>query len=264
MSLFDDIHQQAQAKRQRLGDDGNPLSHREKVYLEHINPRFKQAFSYFNTLISDLNFLDERINCRFSLPGTAKVAEFLQGDYRIAADNSDRLTEITITFNYRRDSEFKFPVEDKSQAEQTRDYLHRHKVRFRHQLRHVAGEQPGVLFILTGQIPGHIRLYVDPNSVDIILETLNLPELGIMRASLRAHEINEDFLEALGRLLLHQDNQLLSDMESLDDTNKVNSETQDLARLKKKLKKKSRDPAFAQENKAPKPGIISRLFSKKR
>lgn len=264
MSLFDDIHKQALAKRQQLGEDGKPLSHRAKVYLEHINPRLKQTFSYFNTLISDLNFLNEPVNCRFSFPGTGKVAEFLQGEYRIAADNSDRLTEITISFNYQRDSEFKFPIEDKLQAEQIRDYLHRHKVRFRHQLRHVAGEQPGVLFILTGQIPGHIRLYVDPESVDIILETLNLPELGMWRKSLRAHEINEAFLEALGRLLLHQENHLFTEMVTMEDAKKSKAARQDVASLKKQLKKKSHDPTFAQENKAPKPGILKRLFAKKR
>lgn len=258
MSLLDDIHNKAEHKRLRDEDDESGQFDFEKTYQDHINPRLKQVYSYFNTLIADLNYLDEPVSCTYTIPGAGNIDGFLQSGYRIAADNSNRLTDIRISFLLQRNDPVEFSIDSKTQSEQTRDNLHRFKVGFKHQPRHIPGRETGATFTLTGQIPVQIRLFVEPGTIDIILETSNIPVLGLFQKTFKPHEINEYFMEGLGRFLLRQENTLLD--EIIGSETLIHTEEEELAQLRKKLKARSRDPAYAQENKAPKPGFFKRLF----
>ena len=268
MSLFDEINRQAEEKRQQLESDNQFESQLEKTYILHINPRMKSFYSYFNKLIENLNFIDEHISCSYSVPGAGKVEDFFHGKYQITADNSDHMREIRVNYHCNRSKPFDFIIASSNEANQVREDLHRLNISFEYKPNYSRHGNTGTLFTLKGEIPVQIRLYLEPDSINITLETINLPGLGVFSKSLRPDELNEDFMEDLGRFMLRQKSNIkMSEtvIEVITDGAVEGDQDEKLkAELRKQLRKKARDPAFAQENKAPKPGFFKRLFSRNR
>ncbi len=263
MSLLDDIQKKAEHKRQQQHGEATFASQLEQTYSQHINPRLKRVYAFFNSLIAELNYLDEPVTCAYKIPGAGTVKNFQHSHYRIAANSSDRLTDIRINFLCQRDTPIAFLVETEARAEQIRDELHRLQVGFEHRPDYAKGlENAATFFTLTGQIPVQIRLHVEPNSTNIVLETINLPELGIFKKTLKPHEINDEFMDSLGRFMMRQHSNIDMHADSPHQAAGESAEEQ-AEKIRKQLRAKSHDPAFAQENKAPKPGFFKRLFSNK-
>lgn len=266
MSLLDDINRQAEQKRQQL-ESGNQFSSQlEKTYVLHINPRLKAFYSYFNKLTENLNFINQHASCTYDIPGAGNIDGFVQGKYHIVADNSDHMKEIKIKYHCDRNKPFDFIITSNDEAKQVRDNLYRLNVSFEHKPNYKKHGNTGTLFILSGKIPVQIRLYLEPDSINITLESINLPRLGVFSKRLRPDEINEDFMENVGHFLLRKSSniEMKETVVELITGDRIEDDPDEKLRkeLKKQLRKKARDPAFAQENKAPKPGFFKRLFTR--
>lgn len=181
MGLLDDIHNQADRKRQRLNEDAHLAHHQEKTYIEHINPRLKKAYSYFNELINELNFLDEPVYCAYEISGAGIQQDFYHGRYTIASDSSQRLTEINISFLCQRDKPISFIIEDENTATDIINELHHNQVGLTHKPNFdTKGRRQGTRVDLSGQIPVKIRLFVLPDSIEIMMQAINIPKLGVL------------------------------------------------------------------------------------
>ena len=263
MSILDDIQQQADNKRQQQDNEKKFAAQLEQTYIQHINPRLNQVFSYFNELINNLNYIDEPVVCSYEIPGAGQVNNFEHTNYRISADSSDRLTEITINFLCLRNKPIDFLIESETDANKVRDDLSRLNVGFKHRPEYVrGGKHAATLFTLTGQIPVQLRLFLEPSSINIVLEAINLPRLGIYSEVYKPHELTDEFMDNLARFMLRKDSPITMTASASDNDSSEMSQEEQTAKLKKQLRAKSHDPAFAQENKTPKPGFFKRLFSK--
>ena len=69
MSLLDDIHQKANAKRREIDSVEKRAEHFEQIYLSTINPALKKTYSYLNDLVNELNFIDDPVVCSYKIPG---------------------------------------------------------------------------------------------------------------------------------------------------------------------------------------------------
>lgn len=254
MSLLDDIENEAQQQRQQLGATENV---QQRAYRQHTLPRLRQAYGFFNDLIGRLAELQAPVTCQYEIPGTGSVSDFAHSDYRIATDNSDQLTDLRITFNCVRDKAIEFVVRQPEKVQQVRDALHATGLSFDQRPGYVrGGRDQGTLFTVAGQVPVQIRLCAIADSLDLLLLVMNLPELGTRQKRLRPDQVNEDFLDQLGRFMLRRDNQLTFD----DQASTSQPDGMDTESLRRQLKAKRLDPAMAQENKAPRPGFFRRLF----
>jgi hypothetical protein len=265
MGLLDDIHKQADDKRQLLSEEEHLAYKQEKTYLEHINPRLKKVYSYFNELVNELNFLDNPVYCAYEIPGAGIQQGFYHGKYNIASNSSERMTEIRISFLCQRDKPINFIIDNELRANTVIDDLHRFKVGSDHRPHFGQnGIRSGTQFDLTGQIPVHIKLYLVPGSIEIKLETFNLPSLGLFEKTFKPHELDDQFMEQLGLFLLRRENSIMK-FDLPAQNRKVIQENlkHDKAnKLKEKIQSQLYNPEAIQENKAPKPGFFKRLFSR--
>ncbi len=264
MGLLDDIHNQADKKRERLSEEEHLAYQQEKTYVEHINPRLKKVYGYFNELVNELNFIDEPVYCAYDIPGAGIQQDFYHGKYNIASNSSDRMTEIRITFLCQRDKPIHFVIDNEFKANAVIDDLHRFKVGYDHRPHYGQnGIKSGTQFDLTGQIPIHIKLYLVPGTIELKLETYNLPSLGTFEKTFKPHEIDEEFMEQLGLSLLRRENSIMKfDLPAQNRKRIQNNLKQEKAeRLKEKIQSMY-NPEAIQENKAPKPGFFKRLFSR--
>ncbi len=265
MGLLDDIHNQADQKRQRLSEEEHLAYQQEKTYVEHINPRLKKVYSYFNELINELNFIDEPVYCAYQVPGGGIQQDFYHGKYNIASNSSNRMTEIRISFLCQRDKPIHFVIDNENKANAIIDDLHRFKVGYDYRPNYGQnGLKNGTQIDLTGQIPIHIKLYLVPGTIELRLETFNLPSLGLFEKTFKPHEIDEKFMEQLGLLLLRRENSIIKyDLPAQNRKIIQENLKQDKAeRLKEKIQTSLYNPGAVQENKAPKPGLFKRLFSR--
>ncbi|MBT8440324.1 MAG: hypothetical protein HKP55_05670 [Gammaproteobacteria bacterium] len=262
MGLLDDVHNQADEKRQRLSDEEHLAYQQEKTYAEHINPRLIKVYVYFNELVNELNFLDEPVYCAYEIPGGGIQQDFYHGKYTIASDSSHRLTEIKISFLCQRDKPINFIIDNEITAAGIIDELHANKVGLAHKPNFDSrGQRKGTRLDLTGQIPVQIRLFIVPGSIEIKLQATNMPVLGIFEKSFKPHEIDEQFMEQLGLCLLRRENNLMTFNLPIEPSNTVRRQEQ-TENNPDKPQKYVFNPDAVQENKAPKPGFIKRLFSR--
>ena len=263
MGLLDDIHNQADEKRQRLSDEEHLAYHQEKTYIEHINPRLKKVYSYFSELVNELNFLDEPTYCAYEIPGAGIQQDFYHGKYTIASDSSHRMTEIKISFLCQRDKPINFVIENESTAAGIIDELHRNQVGLAHKPNFDSrGQRKGTRLDLTGQVPVQIRLFIVPGSIDIKLQATNMPVLGTFEKAFKPHEIDEQFMEQLGLCLLRRENDIMKFSLPIESGRWVRRQQQ-TENHSEKPQKHVFNPDAVQENKAPRPGFFKRLFSRK-
>jgi len=264
MSLLDEIQNQAEQKRQNISEEERFSSQLEEIYIEKVNPRFKDLYSYFNELINNLNFVDEALYCAYKIPGAGIVNDFYHSTYRISANSSDRMTEIKINFQCLRDKPIQFLIEDEAQALTIRNELHKYKVNFEY--RHSFAKsnmKAGIQFNLNGQIPVQIRLFVEPKSVKIKLEATNIPELGLLLKNYEPHEINNEFTENLGHFMLRQNSEIITFDLPAQNRQQIEDDKEKKAQeLKARIQASLNNPNSAQENKSSKPGFFKRLFTK--
>jgi len=262
MGLLDDIQNRAESKRLRLSEEEHIAHHQEKAYAEHINPRLKKAYSYFNELINELNFLDEPVYCAYEIPGAGIVQDFYHGKYMIASDSSQRLTEIKISFLCQRDKPVSFTINNEKHAAQIIDELHQHNVGVAHKPNFDSrGRRKGTRIDLTGQVPVQIRLFMVPGSIEIMLQAINIPTLGKYEKSFKPHHIDDQFMEQLGLCLLRRENDIMEFSIPIEPSKAVQMQQQNES-LGNKAHKHVFNPDAVQENKAPKPGFFKRLFSR--
>lgn len=266
MSLLDDIHQQANAKRREIDSAEKRAEQHEQVYLSKINPALKKAYAYLNDLINELNFIDDPVVCSYKIPGLSELqGNFYHGKYSIATNSSDRMTEIRISFICLRDKPIHFLIENDSQANSVSDELFRFKIGYdQRPVYDNRNRKIGTYFDLTGQIAVQVKIFVIPNSARLKVESHNFPSLGVFDKTFEPDEIQDDFADQIGLFILRRDNDIM----------KFELPAETRAALQEKLKednaKKKREniqarlynPNAVQENKAPKPGFFKRLFSR--
>lgn len=269
MSLLDDIHQKADEKREQLSESERLAYQQEQAYLQHINPRFKKFYSYFNELINELNFLDEKLFCAYRIPGADIQKDFYHGKYSIAANSSDRMTDIKISFICQREKPVNFISDNDSVAQRVADELHQYQLKFHHRP-HTAknGRRAGSVFEMEPRIAVFIRLFLVPGSIDIRLETHNIPILGKFSKTYRPHEIDDSFMEQLGLFMLRRENSI-SRFELPAENRQViqeNIKKDKAERRREAIENQLYNPTLGtvsvQENKAPKPGLLKRLFGR--
>ena len=266
MSLLDDIHQQADAKRREIDNAEKRAEHFDQIYLSKINPALKKTYAYLNDLINELNFIDDPVVCSYKIPGLNEPQEnFYHGKYNIATNSSERMTEIRISFICLRDKPIHFLIENDNQANSVSDELFRFNIGYdQRPVYDNRNRKIGTYFDLTGQIAVQVRISVIPNSARVKVEAHNFPSLGIFDKTFEPDEIQDNFADQVGLFILRRDNDIMKfelpaeTRAALQEKLKADNDRKKLENIKARLY----NPNAVQENKAPKPGFFKRLFSR--
>jgi hypothetical protein len=265
MSLLDDIHQKANAKRSEIDSAEKRAEHFEHIYLTTINPALKKTYSYLNELVNELNFIDDPVVCSYKIPGLEEPQEnFYHGKYSIATNSSERMTEIRISFICLRDKPIHFLIENDKRANAISDELFSFQVGYdQRPVYDNRNRKIGTYFDLTGQIAVQVRVFVVPGSAKLKIESHNFPSLGHFDKTIEPDQLG-NLAEQIGLFILRRDNSIMTfDLPSETRADIQHRLKQDNARQQREeIKARLNNPNAVQENKAPKPGFFRRLFSR--
>ncbi len=215
MSLRDELRKEADKKK---AEEALLLSSQEKlqqVYEEKLLPKMQHIYDYFKEIVEYLEFLKEPIRIGEYSPRYKNLGELVQQDYKLSTDKFggvakyDELKEIMFRFYCSGEGKFPLDVFSQSEVEQQIKFLTAKKVPFEWSRQHNEATQAIACFMIERKIPVLIRFSVDLEAQSINLTIHNHYNFDVIERSYSCDDINEKFLDKLGRFLLRKDNSFI-------------------------------------------------------
>lgn len=211
MGLLDDLKNQAdnlQAKEQQ--DDG--LSGEKAQYYEkEIHPRMTEVYKFLNEMVKNLNIIKPETIVNYPILPGGKNQPFRQGDYKVIADNQQQMKEIKLTFKAELDQPVTLQVKGEDNARKQADLLASYRIHCqRKDFKDNNYKLTHSDFIIAGPVNISVQFVGDIETTSMHLLLSNFESPGVAKRHLDAKNINQDFLDKLGRYLLREDNKLFS------------------------------------------------------
>ncbi len=236
MSLLDQLERQARERREQEERDEALRSERRDFYRTHTAPAMRKIFDYLKTLSSHLKYLDQTSQKHYTIPQYGQVTATIDPDIKVRLSTEKGVrSEILILATGRIDERSSQRVTvNAQQAEALDQVIIDHSFSARKRVhKNAEGEVVGGTYRIVGEflLRGTIQARVE--SPEIELELSNFVELGIQRRKIRADQIDDEFIDRLGRYLVGNDQSLLRDDVSGDYRDRIQRRLQRSEREKK-------------------------------
>jgi len=212
MGLREQLHEQAATIRQQTEAESARSDQDEQFLREHIIPALSAAEDYFEAVVTDLAVVLPSV--RFSLPigpRTDPNVPFRQADYSVNPEGGDSISGLAVTARCTMNAVVTRHIDDLREANAYEDMLRERGLAFFRRRsddpRLIGGESSH--FTVEGEMPAGFRLTADIRGRRIRVQTHNLEEQPVRVHLLRPQRFNEELFEALGRLLLREQDQLV-------------------------------------------------------
>lgn len=206
MGLLDDLRNQAEGRRAQEEHAAEEQQRREAIYRDEMQPRLGAAYQYFHELAQHLNYVQPEILVEYPLYSTGDSARLRQGEYSVATDSSTDLKRVEITFHCAPDSPIEFDVAGKDAVLSQSDRLDRYFINYkRRDQKDTSLDLEAARFRIEGPLPVKIIFEADiPQSV-IHLVVRNFTDPGSSNYSLQPADLDDRFLDRLGKFLLRKE-----------------------------------------------------------
>lgn len=218
MGLLDDLRNQAEGRRQQEEEQNAEQQRRDAIYRDEIHPRLARAYQYFHELVKHLNYVQPEILVDYPLYTHGGTVRLRQGDYAVVSDSSDQLKQVVIGFRCTLTEPVQFEVSGKDAVLGQSDRLDRYPFHYqRHDQKDTSLELEAARFTLEGPLPVKVGIEADVAQSVIRLTLRNFSDPGSSHYSLQPADLDEDFLERLGKFLLRQETVLFGSHEMPDE-----------------------------------------------
>ena len=214
MGLLDDLKKQAEARLQQVPSvrEGELEKH---AYSQPVHHALKAASTYLSELAQSLNVVKPDVRRQYYLEGSAKFSNLLQRDYtardrRRTVGGNDYLLDVSLHFFCVGNESLTFEKETR-QANMIKEYLWAYSLPFQDRdVRDDNGRIVRSIITVSGKVPSSVTLVGDWDSGEFELKLRNVELLGEVNQAFDVGDINRDFFEEIGKLVLGQPNQLRS------------------------------------------------------
>jgi hypothetical protein len=209
MGILDDLRSRREAHEKRLAKEAARQRRLEKVYITDFLPRLQCLYRYLSELIDNLNTLEIQTEVDFQLGSFGCIDGYRQRDYTLHVDSEDRMSEIRLTCRCERESPAKLSVATRIERDDLRELLTSHGVDFDDRVNYDRHrEASSYLFEITPRLNAALYVRVDLDSLDTKCSFFNLGNLGLRDLVVHPRDLDDDFLDRLGRYLLGEDAEL--------------------------------------------------------
>lgn len=197
---------QASAERRRRDDERASAEKSDLEFYQDITrPHLLQTYRFLDELVEHLQYLEEKIEVDYDVPGVGLMKKLVQGQYQMRADTLGDIKQIK--FKFVCEAPFDFVVDVRG-AEQVREALK-------------SLDRMGMIFSRSDEernngIIEHVRLEIRQRFTAFLYVTAELPERAIKfrfrnfegfgdRVRLvRPEELDEAMLDELARYILRE------------------------------------------------------------
>ena len=214
MSLLDELRKQAEDIRQH-GED-TPESRREKLYNSRLKPRLQDIHHYLIELKAQLDVVKLDVRHDYELPAVGVVTQLLQGAYVVTTDSADQTKTVRMRFTCTADKNIKFEVTQRAEADTAQDFFRSQRMQFSEWgIRDANGRITGANFDVRVKIDILFIFQADLDEQCIRLTVSNFDQIGVERYTYKPEEIDAQWLDDLGNLILRR-HQHLNSLEISD------------------------------------------------
>lgn len=211
MGLLDDLKNQADGLRTREQQSEGGSGERTEYYNKEIHPRMMEIYRFLNEMVKNLNFIKPDTIAHYPiLPGGEKQP-FRQGDYKVTVDSNQQIKDIKLIFKAELAEPVSLQVKGEDDARKQSEILAAYRILCeRKDFKDKNYKLTHSNFIIQGPVNITVQFIgdVEASSMQLLLNNFEGP--GVVKRNLEAKNINQDFLDKLGRYILREDDKLFS------------------------------------------------------
>ncbi|MDO6748299.1 hypothetical protein [Gilvimarinus sp. 1_MG-2023] len=198
MSILDKLKQQAEAMRANEAQEAKRQAAQQVYYEQSLKPVMLQVLTYLDELVKNINYVQpERIITYPLTPDRSTGVELNQTAYKLVIDSSANPRQLDVRVSAE--------LRDKAAIESYTRYLARYNFKYhrRDQLNRNHRLQ-SALFSLEGPLQLAMRVQASPETeaIEVLLKNFTRP--GVQRYNYRCDQINDELLDRMGQLILHE------------------------------------------------------------
>lgn len=211
MSLLDQLKQEVDSRKKVEELRQQQIQERENFYRTEMLPRMVNVYNYLDELVKTLEYLDRDIRADYYISGIGEFNDLRQSNYRLSVDSTQNMKRILLSFQCEKEGEkTELVVKGEKLIEQQVSNLLGAKLEFDQKIRHnVGGRKKESTFIVRHFIPIALIIEADVDTSEYMVRIHNLPKLGSTKQVLPALEMNDTFMDSLGRFVLRMDDLFL-------------------------------------------------------
>jgi hypothetical protein len=259
MGLLEDLGREAKLKQE---DDRQKAARRADqlaYFRSTIRPRMAEVYGYLKELTNHLNYLKHETTVNYTIPRYAELKARLNPDYRmtISKDEDQVRIQLSLEAEITKDSAPVVKLEGQQILEDMESFLLERGLSAKESPRYnQAGEIVGATVQVFGVIKlrGIIQATVD--SPDICFQFTNFDMLGTSSRQVKAEQIDEEFLDRLGRYVARDDDSYLRELLADGVRDNLREEIRRNERLRWAELSRERDP-----KPPPETGLGGRLMN---
>lgn len=209
MGLLDELRNQSDNQRAAEEAEAAGIANREQYYEQQILPRMVKAYQFFKELVEHLNYINLDTMVNYPIMADGHFKPLRQQDYKVVIDSSKTLKQIDVTFQCVLDSPVSYEMYHPDGIRNTTERLDRYYIKY--ERKDKKNQQMQVIlsrFTVEGPLPLKVGLAVDVEKSEIKLLLRNFVEPGTEQHILKAEQLDEAFLDRLGKYILRQERHL--------------------------------------------------------
>lgn len=262
MSLLEELRQEADHRRQEERVQLRDVERKEKFYREHTLPRMIKVYNYLDELIKAIVYLNREIYASYKVDGVGDIDDLLQIDYKVTTDSTHNMKRVAVSFRCFKKEIIEFNVKGEKAVEQQISYLLSHKLDFEQKRKRTLNASvTESRFKLKSSIPVTIALEVSIEKAELYLKIYNFDGLGLNQRTIKTEDVDDKFLDKLGRYVLREDDTFLRQELSRDELTRIRKNLiKEEKRRAKELGVRARE--FHIQEEKDNEGLLKRVRSK--
>ncbi len=211
MGLLDDLKNQAETLRAKEQQGEDPAGDKSQIYENEIHPRMKEIYDFLNEMVENLNFINPQTIVNYPIYPGGEQQSFRQGKYKLVIDSPQLIREIKFTCKAELDKPVKLRVKGEENVKKLFDILASYKIGA---IRKDVTDKGYKLTHSDISIEGPLNISIqfigsdDSTYIQLLLDNFEGP--GVIKRNIDVKNINQAFLDKLGRYILREDSKLFA------------------------------------------------------
>ena len=211
MGLLDDLKNQAETLRAQEQQGEAGPGDKTEYFENEIHPRIKEIYGILKEMTENLNFIKPETTVQYPIYPGGEKQEFRQGKYNLIIDSPQQIKDIKLTCKAELDKPVKLRVKGEDNVNKLMELLASYKIQNkRKDYNDKSYKLTHSDIAIEGPLNISIQFIASDDSSYIQLLLGNFEGPGVIKRNIEAKNINQDFLDKLGRYILREDNKLFA------------------------------------------------------
>lgn len=211
MSIINNLRKQASDRQAEEEAAAKRQTQLKEYYQQEIQPRLIGLYRNMLELVQHLNYLQPDVRVMYPFNAEGNRLQLSQANYVVEIDSLDNTQDIAFSCRCKGKRELLFQTGDPQLVDKHEDFLKHYN--FKYQCRRHKNEKHQVIgadFSVATDIAVRLRFQADIENQCVRLTVVNLPNLGSRHFQLRPRQLDDPFLDELGRFILRENDEFLS------------------------------------------------------